>query len=144
MPLKLEAIDHVQVTVTRSVEAEALRFYDVVLGLERIAKPEPLASGGGAWYRLGALEVHLSPEDGDGPSCASKRHVCYVVPDLKEAESELVRQGVEIVPDRQPIAGWTRLYIRDPGGNRIEIAQRIVSAHDLPLSDEGRERAERP
>lgn len=144
MPLKLEAIDHVQVTVPRPVEREALRFYDTVLGLERITKPEPLASNGGAWYRLGALEVHLSPEDDVGSSRASKRHVCFVVPDLKEAESELARQGVETIPDRQPIAGWARFYIRDPGGNRIEIAQRVAPARGLTPSVEGRERAERP
>ena len=92
MPLKLEAIDHVQVTVPRPVEREALRFYDTVLGLERITKPEPLAPNGGAWYRLGALEVHLSPEDDVGSSRASKRHVRFLVPDLKEAESELARR----------------------------------------------------
>ena len=39
MPLDLEAIDHLQVTVPCSVEAEALRFDDDVLGLKRIAKP---------------------------------------------------------------------------------------------------------
>jgi catechol 2,3-dioxygenase-like lactoylglutathione lyase family enzyme len=124
MPLKLESIDHVQVTVPRPLEAEALRFYDLVLGLERIDKPALLAQNGGAWYRLGAIEVHVSPEDGDHSGGQSKRHVCYVVPDLRDAETELSRHGVAIIWDRQPIAGWARFYIRDPGGNRIEIAQR--------------------
>ena len=67
MPLKLQLIDHVQVTVPRSVEADALRFYETVLGLERIAKPEPLVRNGGAWYRIGALELHVSPEDDAWP-----------------------------------------------------------------------------
>ncbi len=128
MPLKLEAIDHVQVTVPRSVEAEALRFYGSVLGLERITKPERLAANGGAWYRLGALEVHVSPEDDRAAGQESKRHVCYVVPDLKEAELELADQGIAVIPDCQPIAGWARFYVRDPGGNRIEIAQRLTRA----------------
>jgi catechol 2,3-dioxygenase-like lactoylglutathione lyase family enzyme len=134
MPLKLESIDHVEVTVARAVESESLRFYDTVLGLERITKPEPLARNGGAWYRLGSVEFHVSPEDMNATGPASKRHVCYVVPDLNEAELELMRQGVEIIPDQQPIAGWARFYIRDPGGNRIEIAQRVVPARDLPPS----------
>ena len=128
MPLKLEAIDHVQVTVPSSVEAEALRFYGTVLGLERITKPDSLTINGGAWYRLGSLEVHVSPEDDRAAGQESKRHVCYVVTDLKEAELELAAQGVEVIPDRQPIAGWARFYIRDPGGNRIEIAQRLTQA----------------
>ncbi len=144
MPLELEVIDHVQMTVPRSVEAEALRFYENVLGLEPITKPEALAGNGGAWYRLGALEVHVSPEDDCGAPGTSKRHVCYVVPDLKAAESELARHGVETIPDRQPIPGWARFYIRDPGGNRIEIAQRVVPAPELTRFCEGRESGERP
>ncbi len=71
------------------------------------------------------MEVHVSPEDGRSDSEHSKRHVCFVVPSLMEAESELARHGVQIIPDRQPIAGWRRLYVRDPGGNRIEVAQRL-------------------
>ncbi len=144
MALELEAIDHVQVTVPRSVEAEALRFYKEVLGLERIAKPEALTRNGGAWFRLGPIEVHVSPEDDNTASGTSKRHVCYVVPDLKAAESELARDGVETISDRQPIPGWARFYIRDPGGNRLEIAQRVVPAQELTRSGEGRESGKRP
>ncbi len=143
MPLDLESIDHVQVTVPVSVLADALRFYESVLGLERIAKPEPLARNGGAWYRLGAVELHVSAEEDASPAHASKRHVCYVVRNLKEARSELARHGVVEITDRQPIAGWARFYIRDPGGNRIEIAQRLAPARDLPPTGEGCERAER-
>jgi len=32
--------------------------------------------------------------------------------------------AIEIIPDNQPIQGWRRFYVRDPGGNRIEIAER--------------------
>ena len=82
----------------------------------------------GRWFRLGVFEVHVSPVDGDQGGGTSKRHVCYVVSDLGEAESELSRQGVAVIPDRQPIPGWARFYIRDPGGNRIEIAERLQPA----------------
>lgn len=131
MPLNLESINHVQVTAPPSVEVEASRFYESVLGLERIAKPEPLSRNGGAWYRLGSLEVHLSLDEAESDGRESKRHVCYVVANLHEAESELAGHGVKIIPDRQPIAGWARFYIRDPGGNRIEIAQRVASTRDM-------------
>jgi catechol 2,3-dioxygenase-like lactoylglutathione lyase family enzyme len=143
-PLRLESIDHVQVTVPPSALAEALRFYSVVLGLEPIAKPEALAPNGGAWYRLGAVELHLSREEAVSLAGASKRHVCYVVSDLEEARLELVRQAVEIIPDRQPIPGWARFYIWDPGGNRIEIAQRLEQGPGLAQASEGIIRAERP
>ena len=143
MPLALEAIDHVQVTVPHSVAAQALHFYETVLGLTRIAKPEPLAANGGAWYRVGSLEVHISPEDGGATAHESKRHICYVVADLTAAQTELARHGVEIIPDRQPVSGWSRFYIRDPGGNRIEIAQRVSPAQASAPSPEGPESSER-
>jgi catechol 2,3-dioxygenase-like lactoylglutathione lyase family enzyme len=137
MPLNLESIDHIQVTVPRPLEVESLRFYDNVLGLERIPKPGALAKNGGAWYRLGPIELHVSPVDGDQAGGTNKRHVCYVVSDLRAAETELSRHEIAIIPDRQPIPGWARFYIRDPGGNRIEIAQRLEPARELTEPGEG-------
>ncbi len=125
MPLKIERIDHIQVTVPTAAEAKAIQFYGTVLGLEAIEKPEPLRKNGGCWYRLGAIEIHVSSEDGALDQAQNKRHICYVVTDVEEAESTLLEYGVEIIRDRQPIGGWSRFYIRDPGGNRLEIAQRI-------------------
>jgi catechol 2,3-dioxygenase-like lactoylglutathione lyase family enzyme len=130
MPLKIESIDHVQVTVPSHLEAEALRFYDNVLGLEPIKKPDSRAKNGGACYRSGSLELHVSPEELGSGNCESKRHGCFVVADLNEAAAELLGQGIDIVPDRQPIPGWVRFYLRVPGGNRIEIAQRIENASE--------------
>jgi predicted enzyme related to lactoylglutathione lyase len=46
------------------------------------------------------------------------------VKDLAEAEQKFRSAGVEILPDDQPTPGWLRFYVRDPGGNRLEIAQR--------------------
>ncbi len=62
-----------------------------------------------------------------GPSnsnAESRRHVCYLVQDLAAAEAEIRERGGEIIADSQPIPGFVRFYLRDPAGNRIEIAQR--------------------
>ncbi len=125
MAVTIEAIDHVQITVPKAAEAAAKRFYGEVLGLEEIPKPAVLAGRGGAWFQKGTLQVHLSVEEGvlEG-NHASRRHVCYMVADLEEAEREMRAAGVEIIPDNQPVEGWLRFYVRDPGGNRLEIAQR--------------------
>jgi catechol 2,3-dioxygenase-like lactoylglutathione lyase family enzyme len=45
------------------------------------------------------------------------------VADLAEAQEHLENLGVEILPDDQPIAGQPRFYIRDPGGNLIEVGE---------------------
>jgi catechol 2,3-dioxygenase-like lactoylglutathione lyase family enzyme len=124
MALEIVEINHVQITVPSSVEEATKHFYGLILGLEEIPKPENLRKRGGAWYRHGSLEVHVSVEDGVTDNRASRRHICYEVNDLDVAERELGEADVEIIPDKQPTKGWRRFYIRDPGGNRIEIAQR--------------------
>lgn len=116
---------HVNVTVPKSVEEAAKHFYGVVMGLTEVPKPEASRGRGGAWYQLGPMQLHLSLEDGLGENCMSKRHVCYTVRDLGEAEERYRQAGVEILPDDIPTPGWSRFYVRDPGGNRLEIAQAV-------------------
>ena len=50
MSLGIAAIDHVQLTVPKALETEALAFYRNVLGLKEIPKPEELRTRGGAWF----------------------------------------------------------------------------------------------
>ena len=119
------AFHHVNVTVPRSLEEAAKHFYGVVMGLQEVPKPESSRARGGAWYQLGQVQLHLSIEEPLGENCLSKRHVCYTVRDLAEAEERFRNAGVEILPDDQPMPGWKRFYVRDPGGNRLEIAQAV-------------------
>ncbi|HEY6216487.1 MAG TPA: VOC family protein [Pyrinomonadaceae bacterium] len=114
-------IHHVNVTVPKSLEDAAKHFYREVMGLEEVPKPESSRARGGAWYQLGPVQLHLSVENLEGAPL-SKRHVCYTVPDLASAEERFRSAGVEIIPEDRPVPGWTRFYVRDPGGNRLEIA----------------------
>lgn len=120
------AFHHVNVTVPRSLADQAKHFYGVVMGLTEVPKPKSSRGRGGAWYQLGPVQLHLSLEDGAG-DYLSKRHVCYTVHDLSEAEERFRQAGVDILPDDLPIPGWRRFYVRDPGGNRLEIAQAEAS-----------------
>jgi len=120
------ALHHVNVTVPRSLETAAKHFYGVVMGLEEVPKPEASRGRGGAWYQLGPMQLHLSIEELLGENCISNRHVCYIVSDLAKAEERFRDAGVEILPDDLPTPGWSRFYVRDPGGNRLEIAQASV------------------
>jgi catechol 2,3-dioxygenase-like lactoylglutathione lyase family enzyme len=118
-------IHHVNVTVPKSLEDAAKHFYGVVMGLDEIAKPADSRGRGGAWYQLGPLQLHLSIEKPFDQNCVSKRHVCYTVSNLAAAEERFRSAGVEILPDDMPTPGWSRFYVRDPGGNRLEIAQAV-------------------
>ena len=119
-------IHHVNVTVPKSLEDAARHFYGVVMGLEEVPKPESSRGRGGAWYQLGPIQLHLSIEEPLHQDSLSKRHVCYTVSNLAEAEERFRNAGVEIVPDDLPTPGWSRFYVRDPGGNRLEIAEASV------------------
>jgi catechol 2,3-dioxygenase-like lactoylglutathione lyase family enzyme len=130
MTLKILELNHVQITVSISAEQASKHFYGTILGLQEIPKPaDPRAPGSkrGAWYRCGSVELHLSVEDLPADNGASRRHVCLMVANLAEAEATMREAAIEIIPDNQPIEGWRRFYVRDPGGNRIEIAERSKS-----------------
>ncbi|MBA3568634.1 MAG: VOC family protein [Pyrinomonadaceae bacterium] len=114
---------HVNVTVPRALERAAKDFYSARLGLEEVPKPEASRGRGGAWYQLGSVQLHLSLEDGLDER-SSTRHVCFVVEDLHRAQDYLASAGVEILSEPRPVPGTQRFYVRDPGGNLIEIAQR--------------------
>jgi catechol 2,3-dioxygenase-like lactoylglutathione lyase family enzyme len=119
--MEVIALHHVNVTVPASLEEAAKQFYGSVMGLPEVPKPEESKGRGGAWYQLGAVQLHLSRED--APMENRKRHVCYQVRDLAQAEQRFREAGVEIIPDDMPVADWPRFYVHDPGGNRIEVAQ---------------------
>jgi len=119
MALERVALHHVNVTVPADREAAAKDFYTQVLGLEEIPKPNAALSRG-AWYQLGAVQLHLSIEDGQPPS---RRHVCYQVLDVEAARRHFREAGIEILDDERPLAGIERFFLRDPGGNRIEITR---------------------
>jgi catechol 2,3-dioxygenase-like lactoylglutathione lyase family enzyme len=116
------ALSHVNVTVPANAEAAAKEFYGGVLALKEIPKPPGTRQNLGAWYELGGVQLHLSVEE-NADSAASDRHVCYVVANVAAAELNLRDSGVEIIPDPRPIEGVSRFYVRDPGGNLIEIVE---------------------
>ena len=114
------SLHHVNVTVPAELEAAAKHFYGVVLGLQQI--PKPLTSRqSGAWYEIGAIQLHLSVEDARRQ--LSSGHICFAISDLAGAEQKFRNAGVEIIPDPRPNPNSPRFYVRDPGGNLLEIAQ---------------------
>jgi len=117
------ALHHVNVTVPPDAEAEAKNFYGNVLELEQLSKPAGTRSSGG-WYQIGPNQLHLSVEK-EGHRPVSTGHVCFTVSDLSAAEKRFREAGVEIIPDPRPIAGTSRFYVRDPGGNMLEIVQAV-------------------
>jgi len=114
-------LHHVNVTVPPELERETKEFYGEVLGLEQVPKPSG-SRPSGAWYQIGANQLHLSVEN-ENRGALSSRHICFAVSDVRAAENRFREAGVEIIPDPRPIEGTARFYVRDPGGNMLEIVQ---------------------
>lgn len=122
MTTSMVSLKHVNVRVHPDVENDAKQFYGKLFGLEEIPKPQELKANGGAWYQLGSAQLHLS-RDAGADNEGSKRHICVHVANLDETRKHLASAGVEIIPDDEPIPASPRFYVRDPGGNLIEIAE---------------------
>jgi catechol 2,3-dioxygenase-like lactoylglutathione lyase family enzyme len=111
-------LDHVQLAMPAGDEGRAEAFYSGLLGLERLVKPEPLASRGGCWFSNGAVTLHLGVEADFRP--ARKAHPALVVRGLGALSDRLVAAGHEVRPDHE-LAGVERCFVDDPFGNRIEL-----------------------
>ena len=110
------ALDHVNVTCPEELEEEVAGWYLDTLGMEPIEKP-PGTRDGGAWFRAGDNEVHLSIDEHNPPKTA---HFGLVVDGYQAVIDRLRAAGCHIEQARE-IPGRHRFYTRDPAGNRIEI-----------------------
>jgi catechol 2,3-dioxygenase-like lactoylglutathione lyase family enzyme len=113
-------LDHVQIAAPPGCEPAARRFFGELLGLEEIAKPEPLRGRGGAWFRLGERQLHVGVDPDFEP--ARKAHVA-----LRVAAAELDDLAERLAAARAPVTwddvlpGERRFYSEDAWGNRIEF-----------------------
>lgn len=114
-------LDHIQLACPVGAEAAARAFFGGLLELEEIPKPEPLASRGGCWFRVGARQLHLGVEEPFRP--ATKAHPALVVDDAAALFERLSAAGVVCDWD-DALPGINRFYAKDPWGNRIEFIER--------------------
>ena len=111
----------------RGREDDARAFYAEVLGFAERPKPAHLAVRGGVWFEAGSAEIHLGVEEDFRP--AKKAHPALLVDDL-DALAERCRSHGAPVTEGAPLAGYQRLYVADPFGNRIELLQATTDASE--------------
>ena len=117
---QITGLDHVQIAMPAGEEGQARRFYGDLLGLNEIAKPEPLAVRGGCWFEGPGTQVHLGVEADFAP--ARKAHPAFRVADLAALQEKLATAGVVVKVDTA-VPHVRRFYAHDPFGNRIEFIQ---------------------
>ena len=113
-------LEHVQLAMPAGREADAVAFYEGLLGITRVPKPADLAVRGGCWFERDDLKVHLGVDTHFRP--ATKAHVAFIVDDVRALASAISAAG-HVVVDDEPLEGYDRVYVSDPFGNRIELMQ---------------------
>lgn len=123
MPIR--ALDHVQLAMPEGEEEKARAFYERLLGMREVQKPENLRARGGCWFESGHLKLHL----GVDPDfrAARKAHPAFIVDGLEELVGALSKAGYRVVED-EPLDGYDRRYVSDPFGNRIELMEPVLAS----------------
>jgi catechol 2,3-dioxygenase-like lactoylglutathione lyase family enzyme len=113
----LGRVHHVSLNVD---DAEvAGRFYEEVLGLTRIERPDFGIRG--VWLSAGDVQVHLI--EIEGHTAPDGQHFAFQVDDVDAVQARLAEQGVDAsVPYSLPGAG-RQSFFHDPAGNLIELNQ---------------------
>ena len=119
-PMSVRRLDHVQLAMPAGGEAEAIAFYEGLLGIPEVPKPPHLAVRGGCWFERGDLKVHLGVDADFRP--AVKAHPAFIVDDIDSLVAAITAAGYEVVDD-EPLEGYARCYTSDPFGNRIELME---------------------
>jgi catechol 2,3-dioxygenase-like lactoylglutathione lyase family enzyme len=116
-------LDHVQLAMPAGGEANAVAFYQGLLGIPEVAKPPHLAARGGCWFERGDLKLHLGVDRDFTP--ARKAHAALLVDDVRSLAEAIAAAGFAVVDD-EPLEGYDRVYVDDPFGNRLELMQRLT------------------
>ena len=114
-------LHHVSLIVADS--ARSAGFYEGVLGLQRIGRPD--LSFPGLWFSLGeGQQLHLlelpNPDSATGrPEHGGRdRHVALLIDDLDSMVATLEQAGIAYTRSR---SGRAAIFCRDPDGNGWEL-----------------------
>jgi catechol 2,3-dioxygenase-like lactoylglutathione lyase family enzyme len=119
--MPIVGIDHVQLAMPAGGEERARAFYGEALGLPETPKPAALAQRGGCWFESDQVKIHLGVDKAF--HAATKAHPGLLVTDLKGIVARCRERGYDITADA-PMAGYERVFINDPFGNRLELMEK--------------------
>lgn len=118
--MRINGLDHVLIAAPAGCEPAARWFFGELLGLTEIEKPESLLPRGGAWFAIGAQQLHVGVEEPF--SAARKAHPALRVAadDLDALAARLSNAGMDVSWD-DALPDTKRFHSRDPWGNRLEF-----------------------
>ncbi len=130
-------LNHVSVSA-RDLEQSA-RFYEELFDAERL--PTPTFSVPVVWLRIGELQLHLFQQREEGTP--RFHHFGVEVDDFEAFYLRIRELGIKDGGWSSPIyelpSGEVQMYLRDPGGNLVEIDWPDVSTLDRSVVTELRQ-----
>ncbi len=112
--------DHINICVPVERLEEARNFYQTVIGLEQIARPDVFTTPG-YWFAWADIELHIGVE----PALPiSARHTAFEVTDVAAARQWLEQNNIKTY-NEPLIEGRARFTFYDPFGNRMELLEYI-------------------
>ena len=116
--LVIHELNHIALYV-RDLDA-SMHFYGDVLGLPVLRRPA--FDFPGAWYSLGAQELHLIVETRNPDRDRGAVHFALRVEDAATAREMLLARGVVDMSDANPRPdGAVQVFLNDPDGYLIEL-----------------------
>jgi lactoylglutathione lyase len=118
--MKATRINHVSVHA-RDLD-ESVGFYEELFGMERV--PTPQFQEDVVWLRLGDQQLHVFLRSEAEPPFL--HHFGLDVDDFEAVYRRAKERGLlDAEPFHQAIRthplGWVQMYLRDPGGNLVEV-----------------------
>lgn len=120
MAFSFKKIDHVQLAAPKGCEDDAREFFNGILGLTEVEKPEELKKRGGVWFEFGTFQLHIGVEEPFTP--AKKAHPAFVIENIEELKAHLKNKNVSFTEDDN-LPGANRIHVHDPFGNRLEFME---------------------
>jgi glyoxylase I family protein len=102
----------------------SLMFYCDILGLQQVERPD--LGFPGAWFQIGAQQIHLlelenpDPITGRPEHGGRDRHVALNALALAPVQDALNKAGIAYTMSK---SGRRALFCRDPDGNAVEIIE---------------------
>ena len=124
LPAQVMHIHHVTLEIPSEREEQARQFYTNLMGFQEMEIPGPLQrhEHGGIWFAVGSQQLHLGPVPRETFHPQRRGHVAFQVRDLASMKHALAEAGGMLqIADWEP--GWSRCYVLDPFGNRLELRQ---------------------
>ena len=121
--MKIIHLNHVALQV-KDVAATT-RFYEEVVGLKQIPRPD--FGFGGAWFRLGVdQELHLIDAAAGGVSSSSRGdHFALMVDSIEQAADHLRAKGIGFSGPKHRPDGAFQIFLQDPDGHVMEFCTAV-------------------